>query len=90
MSMSVLERRLQVLVDQQRFALLERESRRTGRSIGSIVREALDEHFVADDATARRRAAAARLLAYPPDPGPGVDWGTMKTEYDADLESHLG
>jgi hypothetical protein len=89
MSMSVLERRLQVLVDQRRYSLLEQESKRTGRSVGSIVREALDRHFDVGADQARRAEAAARILAYPGDEGPGEDWADMKAAYEADLERHI-
>lgn len=89
MRMSVLERRLQVLVDQRRFALLEQESRLTGRSVGSIVRAAIDDHFAVDVDAARRAEAAARFLAYPGDPRPGADWDQLKAEYEADLASRF-
>lgn len=87
--MSTLERRLQVLLDQQRYSLLERESKRSGRSIGSIVREALDKHLGVEDLAAQRRVAAAFLLAQPPGEGPAEDWADMKKAYEDDLERHL-
>jgi Ribbon-helix-helix protein, copG family len=63
MSMS-LTRRLQVLIDDERYSALEREAGRTGRSVGAVVREALDDRLgsVRPDA----REAGARLLAAPP------------------------
>lgn len=60
--MSVLEKRLQVLLDADRFARLEAESRSTGRSVGAIVRGAIDLHFAHLGAEATRAAAAHRLL----------------------------
>jgi hypothetical protein len=89
MSMSVLERRLQVLLDERRFAMLAQESKRTGRSVGSIVREALDEHFAVTDIAAQRAAAAEWLLARPAGTGPAEDWADMKKVYDDDLERHI-
>lgn len=61
--MSILERRLQVLIDAERYASLEQESRSTGRSVGSIVRSALDAHFSQRLVVERRARAAERLLA---------------------------
>lgn len=75
--MSVLDRRLQVLLDQARFDRLEREARSTGRSVGAIVREAIDLHFADVGAGERRRRAAAALLAVVDD-GPGEEWADVK------------
>lgn len=60
--MSALGRRLQVLVDDARFERLEAESRTTGRSVGAIVRSAIDQHFTATDGVTLRSSAAHRLL----------------------------
>ncbi|MBN9376661.1 MAG: hypothetical protein J0I40_14990 [Cellulomonas sp.] len=86
--MSALERRLQVLVDEQRFALLETESRRTGRSVGAIVRGAIDDHFAVADIAAQRAAAIEWLLARPA--GDGPDWSDTKKALDAEIEARLG
>ena len=65
MSMS-LTRRLQVLIDDERHGALEREAARTGRSVGAVVREALDDRLGL--ARPNARGAGARLLAAPPAP----------------------
>jgi hypothetical protein len=85
--MSVLERRLQVLLDEQRFALLAEESSRTGRSVGSIVRLALDQHFAVADVAAQRAAAAEWLLARPA--GTGPSWDETKKELEDEIEARL-
>lgn len=59
--MSRLERRLQILLDQERFLRLENEASRTGRSIAAVVREAIDYRFSSEQAA--RAAAGHRLLA---------------------------
>ena len=41
MLMSVMERRLQLLLDQERFAKVEAEARASGRSVAAIIREAI-------------------------------------------------
>ena len=84
MSMS-LDRRLQVLVDDERYDRLEQESRRRGVSVATIVREALD---VALPSTAdeRRRAGEALLAAEPIDVG---DWPELREELAAVSEPSL-
>jgi hypothetical protein len=67
-------RRLQILLDEERAALLEREAARTGRSVASLIRDAIDRTYRAE--TRARRAAAHRFLSAPPhDIG---DWDAEK------------
>ncbi|MGH7920012.1 MAG: antitoxin [Candidatus Dormibacteraceae bacterium] len=68
----MLDRRLQVLVDEDRWSRLEREAGRRGVSVGTLVREAIDECFPGDQ-DKRRAALQAVLDAEPmdvPDPAP--------------------
>jgi hypothetical protein len=68
--MSMLDRRLQVLIDEDRWARLEREAERRKVSVSSVVREAIDERYP-HDAERRRVALQAVLDAEPmavPDP----------------------
>lgn len=62
--MSMLTRRLQVLVEPEQYDRLERYARAQGVSVGEAVRDAIDR--VARPAPERRRAALARLLAAEP------------------------
>ncbi len=57
--MAVLTRRVQILLDEDRYARLERLARRRGASVAALIREAVDTAFPPEDA---RRAAAARSL----------------------------
>ena len=82
--MSRLERRLQILLDDQRYRLLEDESERTKESIGEIVRQAIDLRF-ADD-LAVRVVAAGQLLALPVPDDPEPDWSAVKAALEAELE----
>lgn len=69
--MSMLDRRLQVLIDEERWSRLEQEAARRRVSVGVLVREALDERFPGD-AEQRRSALQAILDAEPmavPEPG---------------------
>jgi hypothetical protein len=68
--MSMFDRRLQVLIDEERWSRLEREAGRRGVSVAVLVREAIDERFPGD-AEERRAALQAILDAEPmevPDP----------------------
>lgn len=58
--MAVMERRLQLLLDQQRYDSLANEAARTGRSVSALIREAIDMRY--QDAAAKRAAAAGRFL----------------------------
>lgn len=63
-SMSMLTRRLQVLLDEDRYQRLEAVARRRRVSVATVVREALDRDL--DSPTLGRRAAGRRFLAAPP------------------------
>lgn len=56
-----MERRLQLLLDRQRYALVEREAASSGRSVAAVIREAIDYRFGADPD--ERMRAGRRLLA---------------------------
>jgi hypothetical protein len=62
--MSMLDRRLQVLIDEERWTRLEREADRRGVSVATVVREAIDQRFPTH-ADERRRALQAILDAEP-------------------------
>lgn len=68
--MSMLNRRLQVLIDQDRWSRLERESLRRGVPVAVLVREAIDDALPANPEE-RRDSLRAVLAAEPmevPDP----------------------
>jgi len=58
--MSMLDRRLQVLIDEDRLHRLEREAVRRQVPVAVLVREAIDERFPGD--ADKRRAALQALL----------------------------
>jgi transposase len=78
--MSVLSRRTQLLLDDERHRRLEEEARRTGRSIASLVREAIDLRYEVAQQSADRRRAAATLLDAPRPSGPEPDWADVERE----------
>jgi hypothetical protein len=68
--MSMLTRRLQVLIDEERHRRLEVEAARRGVSVAVLVREALDAAY--PGTVAERRAAADRILHAEPMAVPDV------------------
>lgn len=90
MCMSLLEKRLQVLLDEGRFARLQAESRDTGRTVGAIVRSAIDLHFSTAGASTARAAAARRLLDRADSPHEAEpSWASSKAALEADLDRKL-
>lgn len=78
----MLNRRLQVLVDDERFELLTRESKRIGAPVGELVRRAIDREFPGLGHDAERARAGRELLAMPAPEGEGPepDWEDQKRE----------
>ena len=73
----MLNHRLQVLIDDERYERLKRESQATGVPVGEIVRRAIDREL---PVTANERSAAIqRLLAAEPIPVPD-DPADLKAE----------
>lgn len=59
-----MDRRVQILLDDERYRRVADEARRRKTSVAQVVREAIDKAFPSD--LARKRAAADRILAAPP------------------------
>lgn len=78
---ATLERRTQILLDEERHRRLSRLAELTGTSIGALIREAIDVAFPGVE-TDRARAAQRLLDAEPIDVG---DWGDTKAEL---LDAH--
>lgn len=78
----MLNRRLQVLVDDERYERLSRESERIGAPVGELVRRAIDHEFPGAGDDTERERAGRELLAMPPPPddGPEPDWEEQKQE----------
>lgn len=91
MLMSVMERRLQLLLDQERFAKVEAEARASGRSVAAIIREAIDYRFDVAAEDGRRRDAARRFLEMARRSGdePAMDWAQVKQAMDHELAAKL-
>jgi hypothetical protein len=78
----MLNRRLQVLVDDARFERLTEESKRSGAPVGELVRRAIDREFPPVGQDAERELAGRELLAMRPPPGerPEPDWEEQKRD----------
>ena len=74
--MSMLSRRLQILLDEARYRRIESEAKRRHVSVATIVREALDRAYPTDADT--RRRAVESILAADPMPVPTV--GELRKE----------
>lgn len=82
MLMATLTRRLQVLIEEPRFAHLEHLARQRGTTVAALVREALDEVYAREPLSPG--AAAERFLAREP-----IDLGTWEDARRA-IENGLG
>ena len=76
MLMPTLTRRLQILLDEERYLRLEQAAERRGAPVSAVVREAIDRWFGGERMD--RRAAGDRLLGAAP--MEVEDWVEMKRE----------
>jgi hypothetical protein len=77
------ERRLQVLLDEERFQRISTLARERGVAVAVIVREAIDRGLPRPDS--RRAAAGRAVLAAEPMPAPATDELLAELE---DLRGH--
>jgi hypothetical protein len=85
MLMALLTRRLQVLLDEERFDQLEQLAQRRRTTVAALVRAALDR-TLAEQGMARDQAADRFLNRPAVDFGP---WEDLKSELDEALERAL-
>lgn len=83
--MSALERRLQLLLDQERYELLSARARVEGCSVAAVIREAIDQLFTTQGVE-DRAAAAAALLALPLSEQAGEGPEELKRAYAAESD----
>jgi hypothetical protein len=68
--MCMLDRRLQILIDEERYRRLEAAARERRLSVAAVIRDAIDAALPAD--LGRKRAAAKAILAAEPMPVPAT------------------
>lgn len=86
MCMSVLERRVQILIQREAYERLERVASKQSRSVASVIREAIGQYL--DDGRDARERALATLLAEPLTEGPGENWDVSKHHLDSATPSY--
>lgn len=74
--MPEMTRRLQILLDERRYDLLEREAQRRGASVAALVRDAVERVYGVPEE--ERRDAVERFLSA--EPVPVKDWSEEKRE----------
>lgn len=80
--MCMFSERTQVLLSPEQVAKLKRIAARDGRSLGAVIRDAVDSYGDPGDDARRRAAQAINAMNLPVD-----DWEVMKTQI---LRSQLG
>jgi hypothetical protein len=90
--MSVMEKRLQILLDRDRYDRVASEAERSGRSVAAVIRQAIDAAFPAEQ-TARELAMVELLASFDRPPslaGEEPTWEDSKRLMDEELERKLG
>jgi plasmid stability protein len=78
----VMRHRLQVLLDDGRYERLKAAARHTDRSVGAVIRDAIDHAVPPDQSEMTAQQAADYLLSAPE--MPVDDWEDMKRDLPAD------
>lgn len=79
-ALAPLTRRLQLVLDEERHNRLIEESRRSHRSVSSLVRESIDARFDLLEGPSRTKSAATELLAAPRPADREPDWAEVERE----------
>lgn len=86
MCMSTLERRVQILLDKEQYAQIEREAKRTKQSVAAVIRQAISARLATHESV---RAAAAKRFLASADQGQGEDWMTAKETMESALSTRV-
>ena len=78
--MHMLSRRVQLLLDEERYERLEAAAQRSGRSVAAVIRDAIDQ-IPSEKDWPRRREALLAILAAEPMPVP-EDPADLRRELD--------
>jgi hypothetical protein len=76
----MLQRRLQIMIDDARFQRLQGRARDQGISVAAVIRNLVDAGVPADDSS--RRAAAARIIRNAPSGDDQLEPAEMRSELD--------
>ncbi|MBK7821742.1 MAG: hypothetical protein IPJ61_11890 [Tessaracoccus sp.] len=83
--MSVMERRLQLLLDQERFARVDSEAKRSGRSVSAVIRGAIDIAYPSEAVSRAVALTSLVELCKAPRERPEDDWEAIKDAYEDDV-----
>lgn len=85
--MATLDKRVQVLFDPERYAILEAEARASGVSVGAFIREAVDLR-ISEEAERVRSSWQALWDRFDalPERYPATDWEEMKIEWELEMD----
>jgi hypothetical protein len=86
--MSVMERRLQLLLDQPRYDRVASAAKESGRSVAAVIRDAIDLAYPGGEEL-RAESWSALLLETETPSGPAEDWATIKEALLDDREAKL-
>lgn len=78
-----------MMIDHDRYRLLQREAERTGHSVAAVIRLAVDR-LLAAGPSVRSAAAASLLDSAHPTTEPAVEWSEVKQTLEAALAAKLG
>lgn len=84
-----MERRLQLLLDQDRYDRVSQAATSSGRSVSAVIRDAIDVAYPSGDEA--RQRALARFLALTEEPadGPSESWPEIKRQLEDDVAADL-
>ncbi|AKT52661.1 antitoxin [Arsenicicoccus sp. oral taxon 190] len=83
--MSLLERRLQILLDQDRYDRVARAAEESGQSVGAAIRHAIDVAYPQVDVRAQEALRWLLDRTAEPRDEPAFDVGEFKRELDDEL-----
>lgn len=87
--MSVMDRRLQILLDQARYERVAAEADRSGRSVAAVIREAIDVCFPIGDEDRVRVAGDLLRRTAAPRGGEGDGPAELKAAWEQELDAKL-
>lgn len=75
--MAIYKKRVQAVLTEEQFALLNEMAAESGKTVSMLIREAVDKVYLAEAIQERRQAALKNLLALD---APTADWDQMEAE----------
>ncbi len=71
-------KRVQAVLSDEQYTMLNDLSEKLGKPVSRLIREAVEKVYIEEAAKERRRAALAKILAL--EPAPVSDWEQMEEE----------